>query len=88
MGCSIIPSGSLDESEIKIPHWAKPTTVLEIKAGKLAKVLRSSENDLENELVLILQEDKKLSNKLEKTCTVVSKKGVCSLPIKDLLIQE
>ena len=88
MGCSIIPSGSLDESEIKIPSWAKPTTVLEIKVGKLAKVLQSNDHDWKNELVLILQEDKRLSNKLEKTCTVVGKKGIYSLPIKDLLIQE
>lgn len=88
MRCSIIPSGSLDESEIKIPSWAKPTTVLEIKVGKLAKVLQSNDHDWKNELVLILQEDKRLSNKLEKTCTVVGKKGICSLPIKDLLIQE
>ncbi|NBV84648.1 hypothetical protein EBR57_11140 [bacterium] len=52
---SLIPSGSLDDDEIDVPSWSRPTTWLPIEIGCLAKVLPLGGPIWMNELVVIIE---------------------------------
>ena len=82
---SLIPSGSLEDGEISIPSWARPTMWMPIEVGCLAKVLPLGGPLWMDELVVIVgvidQHD------MKPTYRVVGSKGYAVLPYYALEIK-
>jgi len=55
MNSAIISSGSLNQDDFGVPHWAKPTIFFPIDVGCLARVLPIGGPTWANELVIVLE---------------------------------
>lgn len=88
MWYAVIPSGSLDSSEVTSPTWAKPTVYWPIHNGCLARVLRLSGLDWGGELVMVLDRVPPEGSKVHPRYRVVGRLGTTVLPYYALHAEE